>query len=1008
MTQLAASFVQACLKGFNERHLTSAIYFEAESGFRNTLSRSMRFSNFLHSKLLTWSSRHNHMSAKKLLDEVTNYSTASTTERSQFLDKISVFMGYTDIKDLIEQEKNRQLTTVSMDDAFKEFDSTLICTKFPCIKVGNASSVGLYEEVPHAVQVKLLGSDSCNEYLPITRPKWEELDKFAIDGLQPFDPLTGVDSLNPEEDNSNVMLFDSQIAQSDDNSNVMLFDSQIAQSNAETKGNTQETSQMLLESTTSESVLDKPIRSLPGITSRKCQQLEDSGFYTVRKLLHHFPRSYADLKNAQGAIDEGQYLMFVGTVLSSRGIKASSSFSFLEVVVGCELLKNGQDSKIENDCGTENKKMVYLHLKKFFRGTRFTYHGFLKSIESKYREGDCVYVSGKVSKKRTEDHYEMREYNVDTLVEEGNVNLQRRPFPLYPSKAGLDQKIFSDMISRVLKMLTANMDPIPDEILKEFNLPNLREAYMGIHQPMNLDEAELSRRRLIFDEFFYLQLGKLFQMVDALATPIEKERLLEKYKNHELNSVCVEDWSELTKKLLRALPYSLTPSQQNAVSEIIWDLKRPVPMNRLLQGDVGCGKTVVAFLACMEVISSGFQAAFMVPTELLAIQHYELLLSLLENIGQPDCKPSIALLTGSTSRKQSHSVLKGLHTGEISMVIGTHSLIAEKVKFNALRLTVIDEQHRFGVIQRGKFNSKLYSASRRIKLNWRNLDDSVEEKDYMAPHVLAMSATPIPRTLALALYGDMSLTQITDMPPGRVPVQTFAFEGNKIGFKKLFQMMRDELTGSGKVYLVYPVITGSEQLPMLRAATAEFESISERFKGYQCGLLHGRMTGDQKADALRQFRSGETRILLATQVIEIGVDIPDASLMVVMNAEKFGIAQLHQLRGRVGRGERKSKCIFLSSTSGGLNRLKVLERSSDGFYLANADLLLRGPGNLLGKKQSGHIPEFPIARLEIDGNILQEAQLAALNVLGASNDLQLFPKLLTELSMRQPLCILGD
>ncbi|KAG6479491.1 hypothetical protein ZIOFF_062957 [Zingiber officinale] len=454
-----------------------------------------------------------------------------------------------------------------------------------------------------------------------------------------------------------------------------------------------------------------------------------------------------------------------------------------------------------------------------------------------------------------------------------------------------------------------------------------------------------------------LQLGKLFQMVDALATPIEKERLLEKYKNHELNSVCVEDWSELTKKLLRALPYSLTPSQQNAVSEIIWDLKRPVPMNRLLQGDVGCGKTVVAFLACMEVISSGFQ---------------------------------------------------GLHTGEISMVIGTHSLIAEKVKFYALRLTVIDEQHRFGVIQRGKFNSKLYSAFRRIKLNWRNLDDTVEEKDYMAPHVLAMSATPIPRTLALALYGDMSLTQITDMPPGRVPVQTFAFEGNKIGFEKLFQMMRDELTGSGKVYLVYPVITGSEQLPMLRAATAEFESISQRFKGYQCGLLHGRMTGDQKADALRQFRSGETRILLATQVIEIGVDIPDASLMVVMNAEKFGIAQLHQLRGRVGRGERKSKCIFLSSTSGALNRLKVLERSSDGFYLANADLLLRGPGNLLGKKQSGHIPEFPIARLEIDGNILQEAQLAALNVLGASNDLQLFPKLLTELSMRQPLCILGD
>ncbi|AQK74119.1 ATP-dependent DNA helicase homolog RECG chloroplastic [Zea mays] len=375
------------------------------------------------------------------------------------------------------------------------------------------------------------------------------------------------------------------------------------------------------------------------------------------------------------------------------------------------------------------------------------------------------------------------------------------------------------------------------------------------------------------------------------------------------------------------------------------------------QGDVGCGKTIVAFLACMEVVNSGFQ---------------------------------------------------GLKTGEIGMVIGTHCLIADKTEFSALRISVIDEQQRFGVVQRGRFNSKLYTSSSKLSGENTSSDEASDSETFMAPHVLAMSATPIPRTLALALYGDMSLTQITDLPPGRQPIKTLALEGNDVGFEAVFQMMRDELIDGGKVYLVYPIIDESEHLPQLRAATAGFDSIKQKFEGYPCGLLHGRMRSDEKEETLNSFRSGETRILLSTQVIEIGVDVPDASMMVVMNAERFGISQLHQLRGRVGRGERKSRCIFLASTSSTLPRLKVLEKSSDGFYLANADLLLRGPGNLLGKKQSGHLPEFPIARLEVDGGILQEAHLAALKVLVASNDLALYPRLKVELSMRQPLCILGD
>ncbi|CAH2056685.1 unnamed protein product [Thlaspi arvense] len=267
---------------------------------------------------------------------------------------------------------------------------------------------------------------------------------------------------------------------------------------------------------------------------------------------------------------------------------------------------------------------------------------------------------------------------------------------------------------------------------------------------------------------------------------------------------------------------------------------------------------------------------------------------------------------------------------------------------------------------------------------------------------------------------------ITDLPPGRLPIETYSIEGNESGFERVYQMMLEELESGGKVYLVYPVIEQSEQLPQLRAASADLEMISTKFEGYNCGLLHGKMKSDEKDDALRQFRSGAIQILLSTQVIEIGVDVPDASMMVVMNAERFGIAQLHQLRGRVGRGARKSKCVLVASTASSLNRLKVLEKSSDGFHLANIDLLVRGPGDLLGKKQSGHLPEFPIARLEIDGNIIQEAHLAALDfirnvdnirvqggnwevkILGTSHNLEKFPQLKAELSMRQPLSLLGD
>ncbi|XP_054809412.1 ATP-dependent DNA helicase homolog RECG, chloroplastic [Prosopis cineraria] len=765
--------------------------------------------------------------------------------------------------------------------------------------------------------------------------------------------------------------------------------------------------------TPNELFLDKPINCIPGLSKRNFQQLENCGFHTLRKLLHHYPRTYADLQNAHAQITDGQYLIFVGKILSSRGVKASFSFSFLEVVVECQVV----DSKSAFQQVTDNiinkgNETIYLHLKKFFRGTRFTCKPFLNSLAEKYQKGDLACVSGKVRTMRAKNHYEMREYNLDVLEDGNNSSFcaKERPYPIYPSKGGLNPDFLRNIITRGLQALPVNIDPIPQEITEQFGLLSLHDAYIGIHKPMDITEADLARKRLIFDEFFYLQLGRLFQMLEGVGTKLEKDVLLDKYRKPEDNSVCTEEWSLLTKKFLEALPYTLTSSQLRAVSEIIWDLKRPVPMNRLLQGDVGCGKTVVAFLVCMEVIGSGYQAAFMVPTELLAIQHFQHLLNLLENLAEVERRPTVALLTGSTPLKQSRLIRKGIQTGEISMVIGTHSLISENVEFSALRIAVVDEQHRFGVIQRGRFNSKLYYTSSASQLEDASSNGSPKSgcDAYMAPHVLAMSATPIPRTLALALYGDMSLTEITDLPPGRIPVQTFAIEGNENGYECVYKMMMDELEDGGKVYLVYPIIELSEQLPQLRAASADLEVISNRFQGYNCGLLHGKMKSDEKEEALRRFRTGEIHILLSTQVIEIGVDVPDASMMVVMNAERFGIAQLHQLRGRVGRGAKKSKCILIASAAGSLNRLKVLEHSSDGFYLAKMDLLSRGPGDLLGKKQSGHLPEFPVARLEVDGNILQDSHHAALKILSTSHDLEQFPALKLELSMRQPLCLLGD
>ncbi|KAL0657683.1 hypothetical protein Bca4012_078268 [Brassica carinata] len=976
MAAVTRSLVQPpCGMCFAGRRLRSVIVIQAQRGNWS----KMRFSNlFFSSKVWKITYRSKHSFPDNLLEQVEKCANARLETQSKLISKVAALMEYDNVDDVFDQKSDKQVK--------EELESA--CKRFPAISLGYSRPVELYSRSKFSEEANrsILKTPNENSFLPTPMP---------VGWLDP-DSLSGtLSSFSPEPLN----VVDSSTSLREEISDGSSFVVQTATSEAETTPEEE-------DSASAQLFLSCTIGSMPGLSKRQSYQLDTCGFHTMRKLLHHFPRTYVDLQNAHLDIEDGQYLIFVGKIVSSKAVRASSSFSFLEVIVSCEV--TGRDQTPENlSCNADDKvgKTFYLHLKRFFRGARFTWQPFLNSIQEKHRPGDFVCVSGKVKALRAGNHFEMKEYNIDVLrdEDESSLSAQGRPYPIYPAKGGLSPKFLSDVISRALRILPTNMDPLPKEITTIFGLPSLHDAYIGIHEPKNLDEADLARKRLIFDEFFYLQLARLYQMLQGLGTKLEKDVLLEKFKNPVLDSVYIEDWSALSKSFVKALPYSLTPSQLSAASEIIWDLKRPIPMNRLLQGDVGCGKTVVAFLACMEVVASGYQAAFMAPTELLAIQHYEQLRDLLEKMEGVSSKPTIGLLTGSTPTKQSRMIRQDLQSGAISIIIGTHSLIAEKIEYSALRIAIVDEQQRFGVIQRGKFNSKLYGASVISKTGLPDSDDTTKADLNMAPHVLAMSATPIPRSLALALYGDISLTQITDMPLGRIPVETHIFEGNESGFEEVYSMMLKDLESGGRVYLVYPVIEQSEQLPQLRAASADLEVISQKFPNYSCGLLHGRMKSDDKEEALRKFRSGETQILLSTQVIEIGVDVPDASMMVVMNAERFGIAQLHQLRGRVGRGTRKSKCLLIGSTANSLKRLNMLGKSSDGFYLANIDLLLRGPGDLLGKKQSGHLPEFPVARLEMDGNMLQEAHIAALKVLGDSHDLEKFPALRAELSMRQPL-----
>lgn len=515
--------------------------------------------------------------------------------------------------------------------------------------------------------------------------------------------------------------------------------------------------------------------------------------------------------------------------------------------------------------------------------------------------------------------------------------------PVYQLSEGVNQKLVRRVIRNGLGYLSAFPDPLPESFLKKYKLSELQWALKNVHMPDSAESVQLARRRLIFEEFFYLQVA-LFMRKNSVG--------LESGIAFDIDGLKPVDEIEAN------LHFQLTGAQRRVLGEIFEDMKSPHPMNRLLQGDVGSGKTLVAAGAILAAVRNGYQAALMAPTEILAEQHFMNLKDLFEPF---DVR--VQLLVGKQTASEKKKVLSEISSKKADLIIGTHALIQEGVEFAKLGLIIVDEQHRFGVLQRAALRQK-----------------------GITPDVLVMTATPIPRSLTLTLYGDLSLSVLDEMPPGRLPIKTHWKTPAERG--SVYQGVRKLVSEGAQAYIVCPLVSESEKM-LAQAAEELYERISsEILPGISVGLLHGRQKPKEKEKVMEEFRAGKIRVLVSTTVIEVGVDVPNATLMVIEDANRFGLSQLHQLRGRVGRGNRQSFCVLVGSGNNpeAEERLRVMVKTTDGFEIAEADLKIRGPGDMLGTRQSGAL-EFKVADLLRDGKLLEEARRAAIELLKADPQL---------------------
>jgi ATP-dependent DNA helicase RecG len=687
--------------------------------------------------------------------------------------------------------------------------------------------------------------------------------------------------------------------------------------------------------------LTRSLRDIPQLGMRKGDILTKLGLYTVRDVLYYYPRDHIDYSRQVNIIElePGATVTLVGTI---------KKFNYFT---------SQKNKKLSILAITLRDTTGQIKLSRFFAGNRYSGRGWHEVMKRKYPVGSWVAASGLVKQSKYGLSLDNPEIEVLATAEDNISSLKiGRVLPVYPLVEGVTAEIVREAVVTVLPASQKLVDPLPSTLREQYGLMELSSAIQNIHFPADSDCKSAARRRLIFDEFFYLQLGFL-----------QRRHLM----REQYTEAVMAPQGVLLDRFQEILPFQLTKAQQRVVNEILGDLEKSTPMNRLVQGDVGSGKTVVAVMAILAAIQSGYQAALMAPTEVLAEQHYRKLVSWFNLLHLP-----VELLTGSTKTAKRREIYRQLETGELSIAVGTHALIQDKVNFARLGLVVIDEQHRFGVYQRAKLQQK-----------------------GSQPHVLTMTATPIPRTLALTVHGDLDVSQIDELPAGRQPIHTTALTNRQRS--QAYELMKREIAQGRQVYIVLPLIEESEKLD-LRAAVAEYEHLSEKvFPQFKVGLLHGRMTSAEKDAAITAFRDNDTQILVSTTVVEVGVDVPNATVMLIENAERFGLSQLHQLRGRVGRGEYRSYCLLLSSSnsSDARQRLQVLEQSQDGFWISEMDMRLRGPGEVLGTRQSG-VADFALASLVEDEEVLNIARDAAEKIILRDRDLSSSPGLKAELEYR--------
>lgn len=672
---------------------------------------------------------------------------------------------------------------------------------------------------------------------------------------------------------------------------------------------------------TAERFLSDPVRFVKGVGPAREAMLSRLGITSAEELLFFFPIRYEDRRNLTplSALRGGGNVSTVARVVAfERRKSARKGLSVITV-----LLTDGETMARAvwfNRLGLE---------KIFLPGVRVFFYGRVDV------RGGAVQLTNPEFEVLDEEEEERRALSI---------------VPIYPTTAGLSQKALRRMMRSALDDFLPLLEEfLPLRLRSKLSLAEILPSIREMHFPTSRERWKSARYRLVFDEFFLLQTGLALRRRRAggcahVAPSLFPGKLVER---------CVKE----------LLPFSLTDDQKTVVQEVFSDMSRPVPMNRLLQGDVGSGKTVVALLALLTALDGGYQGAFLAPTEVLARQHFQRLAPLIESLGV-----RCALLTGSLSPGDRREVGSGLESGEIAVAIGTHALLSEKTSFARMGLAIVDEQHRFGVLQKHAFRSKGES-----------------------PHVLVMTATPIPRTLTLTVYGDLSVSTIHQRPPGRKPVETRAVTPKKIS--GLLSFLRERITAGEKIYWICPLIEESEKTD-LAAAVSRYEDLGARFASFGVGLLHGRLPTAEKEKVMDDFQRGSLSLLVSTTVVEVGVDVPEATVMVVEDAVRFGLSQLHQLRGRVGRSDRKSWCVLICSpsTPESRERIDAFCSTEDGFAIAEADLRLRGPGEVCGVRQSG-VTDFKVADLLRDGKILECARKEAFILVEGDGELLSCPLL---------------